>query len=88
MSTVVLGPAPPELRALIERRKRSGLHRLDEVWDGVLHMTPAPSFEHARIAQQLAVLLDAPAHAAGLLPAMHEFNLGESDELAARIDWP
>jgi Uma2 family endonuclease len=80
MSTVVLGPAPHEIQALIERRERSGLHRLDEVWEGVLHMVPAPSDAHADIAQQLAVLLDGPARAAGLFPTMHEFNLGDSAE--------
>jgi hypothetical protein len=56
----------------------SGLDRLDEVWEGVLHMVPVPSYEHARIAQQLAVALDGPARAAGLVPAMGEFNLGDS----------
>jgi len=35
--------------------------------------------EHAQIAQQLPVLLDAPARAAGLVPAVHEFNLGHSE---------
>jgi Uma2 family endonuclease len=80
MSTVVLGPAPREIQALIERRERSGLHRLDEVWDGVLHMVPAPSDVHADIAQQLAVLIDGPSRAAGLFPTMHEFNLGDSAE--------
>lgn len=79
MATLVLGPAPPELEALLERRREAGLDRLDEVWNGVLHMIPAPSFEHAYITQQLAVLLDAPARAAGLVPAMGEFNLGESE---------
>jgi Uma2 family endonuclease len=77
--TVILDPSSAGLDELLERRRRSGLDRLDEVWKGVLHMIPAPGFEHARIAQQLAVLLDAPARAAGLLPAMHEFNLGDSE---------
>lgn len=80
MPTLVLDPAPHEMQALIERRKQSGLHRLDEVWEGVLHMVPAPSGEHAYIAQQLAVALDGPARAAGLIPAMHEFNLGTSED--------
>jgi Uma2 family endonuclease len=80
VSTVVLGPPPPEIEALIESRKRSGLYRLDEVWEGVLHMVPAPFGQHAWIAQQLAVLLDAPARAAGLFPAVGEFNLGDSGE--------
>jgi len=39
---------------------------------------PAPTGEHADIAQQLAVLLDGPARAAGLVPTMHQFNVGES----------
>lgn len=80
MATLVLGSPPPELEALLERRKRSGIDRLDEVWGGVLHMVPAPSWEHAQIAHQLAVLLDGPARAAGLVPGMHEFNLGESKD--------
>jgi Uma2 family endonuclease len=80
MSTLVLGPPPHEIQELLECRKLSGLHRLDEVWVGVLHMVPAPSGVHAYIAHQLAVLLDGPARAAGLVPAMHEFNLGSSEE--------
>ncbi len=79
MPTLVLGAPPPELQALLERRRRAGVDRLDEVWQGVRHMVPGPSLEHARVATQLALLLDAPARAAGLLLAMHEFNLGESE---------
>ncbi len=79
MTTLVLGSPPPELEALLERRRRAGVDRLDEVWKGVLHMVPGPSFEHGRVAHQLAVLLDAPARAAGFVPVMHEFNLGESE---------
>jgi Uma2 family endonuclease len=79
MSTLVLDPATPELEALKKRRRRAGLDRLDEVWEGVLHMVPAPSRKHARIATQLAVALDAPARDAGLELTMHEFNLGESE---------
>jgi Uma2 family endonuclease len=80
MPTVVLDPAPHEIEALRERRRRSGLDRLDEVWEGVLHMVPAPSHRHAEIAQQLAELLGPPARAAGLEPTMHQFNLGDSEE--------
>jgi len=79
VATLVLDPYAYELDALKERRRVSGLDRLDEVWEGVLHMVPAPSYEHARIAQQLAVALDGPARAAGLVPAMGEFNLGDSE---------
>jgi Uma2 family endonuclease len=79
MPTLVLDPAPHELEALAERRRQSGLNRLDEMWEGVLHMVPAPSVEHAKIAQQLAEILGPPARAAGLTPTMHEFNLGSSE---------
>jgi len=77
MATLVLDPQ--ELQALDERRRRSGLNRLDEVWGGVLHMVLAPSGEHADVAQQLAVALDGPARVAGLFPTMGEFNLGGSE---------
>ncbi len=80
MATLVLGTPPPELKALLERRRRAGVDRLDEVWEGVRHMVPGPSFEHGRVAQQLAELLGPAARAGGLVPVMHEFNLGESEE--------
>jgi len=79
MPTLVLGTPPPELEALLDRRRQAGVDRLDEVWQGVRHMVPGPSFEHARISQQLAELLGPPARAGGLLAAMSEFNLGESE---------
>jgi Uma2 family endonuclease len=79
MATLVLGPPPPELQALLDRRRRSGIDRLDEVWEGVLHMIPAPGHGHARIAQQLAEVLGPLARASGLEATMHEFNLGESE---------
>ncbi len=42
-------------------------------------MVPAPSFAHARITQLLAEVLGPLATAAGLVPAMGEFNLGDSE---------
>jgi Uma2 family endonuclease len=80
MPTLVLGSPPPELKALLERRRQAGVDRLDEVWQGVRHMVPGPSFEHARVSQQLAELLGPLASAAGLLAAISEFNLGESED--------
>ncbi len=79
MRTVILDPPSAGLDEVLARRHRSGLDRLDEVWEGVLHMVPAPAGEHSDIAQQLAVLLDGPARAAGLVPAIGEFNLGDSE---------
>jgi hypothetical protein len=80
MTTLVLGTPPPELRALLERRRRAGVDRLDEVWEGVLHMVPGPSIEHADLSQQLAELLGPRARAAGLRPTMGDFNLGLSED--------
>jgi Uma2 family endonuclease len=78
VATLVLGPPPPELQALLERRRRAGVDRLDEVWDGVLHMIPAPSFERARILSQVMELIGPRGRAAGLIPASGSFNVGES----------
>lgn len=79
MRTVVLDPSSAGLAELLERRRRSGLARLDEVWSGVHHLVLAPSDVHADVAQQLAELLGPAARAAGLFPTMHEFNLGSSE---------
>lgn len=76
---MILEPSSAGLEGLLERRRVSGLDRLDEVWEGVLHMVPAPRGEHADLAQQLAEMLGAPARAAGLIPAIGEFNLGVSE---------
>ena len=31
------------------RRRQTGIDRYDEMWEGVLHMAPAPAYEHQRI---------------------------------------
>ncbi len=31
---------------ILEGRKRSGIAQRDEVWEGVLHMSPEPNYEH------------------------------------------
>jgi Uma2 family endonuclease len=81
MRTLVLDPAPVELRALLERRKRLDQDRHDEVWQGVYHVAPAPHDAHADIQHQLAVLLDAPARLAGLRPLIGgEFNIGAPED--------
>lgn len=77
MPTLVLDPPPYEMEALLERRRRSGLDRLDEVWAGVLHMVPAPDYTHGRIESQLHRLLGPAAQAAGL-EMVGQGNLGES----------
>jgi len=79
MRTLVLDPPPPQLEELLERRRRMGADRRDEVWAGVYHMVPGPGGAHSLIVQQAAVLLDAPARAAGLRVSV-EFNMGVKDD--------
>lgn len=43
--------------AALEARRRVGLDRWDEMWEGVLHMAPAPYSEHQRILEDLIVFL-------------------------------
>lgn len=76
MRTIVLGPPPPELEALIARRRALGLDTHDEVWEGEYHMTPAASGAHAKLDQVLAECLGPLARAVGL-EVTGPFNLGE-----------
>ncbi len=78
MRAVVLDPPTAGLDELLERRHRSGLDRLDEVWEGVLHMVPAPSYAHASVEAQLVMILGPAASSAGL-EAIGQSNLGESE---------
>jgi Uma2 family endonuclease len=80
MPTLVMDPAPAEIDALIERRRRLGLDHRDEIWDGVYRMNPPPSHEHQVILQRLAELLGPLARDAGLEPVIQEFGLGTSEE--------
>jgi Uma2 family endonuclease len=52
----VLWLDPPQ--ELLEDRRRKGLDRFDEVWDGVLHMVPPPAFEHSTIQHDLETILN------------------------------
>jgi Uma2 family endonuclease len=49
MKAVMLDVSPEELA----RRKLTGMDRRDEMWEGVLHMPPAPNREHQRILDEL-----------------------------------
>jgi Uma2 family endonuclease len=80
MPTLVKDPAPAEFEALLERRHRLGQDLLDEVWNGVYHMNPAPHSRHSQVQQQLAELLGPVARNAGLAPRLGIFNLGEPND--------
>ena len=79
MPVLVSDPLPAELEALLERRRATGADRRDEIWEGVLHMAPAPQRRHADIQAQLLALLRPHALAAGLRP-LGDFNLGQPDD--------
>ena len=79
MRTVVLGERPPELEALIARRRALGLDIFDEVWEGDYHMNPAPAGPHSWIDQQLAELVGPRARQSGLWMG-DAFNLGVVDD--------
>jgi hypothetical protein len=64
---------------MLDGRRRSGLDRFDEVWEGVYHIVPGPCGAHGLVEWQLARLLGQLAEQAGL-HAGGQFNLGESEE--------
>lgn len=75
MRTVVLGARPPELEAIIERRRVSGGDLYDEVWEGEYHMAPAAHPFHGYLDDEVAALLRPLARRAGLV-GTGPFNLG------------
>jgi Uma2 family endonuclease len=79
MPTLVRDPQPAEFEELLERRRRLGQDVFDEVWEGVLHMNPAPHSQHGRLEWQLAGILGPLAAAAGLR-ALGQFNLGQEGD--------
>ena len=76
MTTLVLGERPPELQALIDKRRTLGLDGHDEVWDGVYVMGPHAHSNHGIVEEELRLSLGPRAKAAGLVPGA-SFNLGE-----------
>ncbi len=80
MPTIVLpDPPPADWLELEERRRRTGADRHDEVWEGVLHMAPAPNLRHAALQAQVLQVLGSAAGDRGLI-AVGDFNLGAADD--------
>ena len=75
MRTVVLGPPPAELEALLARRRESGADAYDEVWEGVVHVAPMAHPWHGRVQLSLGAAVERLSVAAGL-EACGPFNLG------------
>jgi Uma2 family endonuclease len=67
VKAVLLEVSPAELA----RRKKTGEDRWDEMWQGVLHLSPAPGYEHQRIIGELIQFLGPllKRKAAGILVA-------------------
>jgi Uma2 family endonuclease len=80
VTTVIHGPRPPEVEALIQRRHALGQDLLDEIWEGTYHMVPGPHPRHANVQGQVLTLLREPAERAGLVLLGGPFNLGEPDD--------
>ncbi len=79
MRTLLPDPPPADFEQLLERRRRWGADTRDEVWQGVLHMNPAPHRRHAKRQAQVLRLLGPHADVAGLT-VVGEFNLGERED--------
>ena len=79
MTTVVLGPRPPEIEAWLERRRELGQDLFDEVWEGEYVVVPGPAPGHGLLDQQIAVLLHQPARRAGLVGS-GPLNIGQHDD--------
>ncbi len=79
MTTIVRGPRPPELEAWLERRRRLGLDRRDEVWEGRYVVAPDPDSRHSNVQMSLGELIKPAAGRLGLLHVA-AFNLGRPDD--------
>jgi Uma2 family endonuclease len=77
MTTVILGPPPAEVEALIAQRQRLGLDGHDEVWGGVYHMAPNAHSRHGRLESELQFVLRPLVKARGWTLTT-AFNLGGS----------
>lgn len=52
--------------ALVAERARLGIDKFDEMWEGELHMVPAPSEDHQRIGGELFLAFHAAAKGTGM----------------------
>lgn len=78
VKTVVLGPPPPELETLIQRRRALGLDGYDEVWSGEYHVAPAANSRHGAVQAAVLALLRECAGDPRLV--VGPFNLGTAND--------
>ena len=72
MKLAILKPVPPDILAW---RRKTGADRWDEMWEGVLHMHPAPSLEHMRLQQALYRVVDDHVKSLGLGEVFFTLNV-------------
>ena len=75
MTTIFLGSRPPEVEEWLERRRRLGQDRRDEVWEGRYVVAPDPDGRHGEVQAELGALLKPFAQRLGLRRTT-TFNLG------------
>jgi len=79
VTTIVLGPRPPELEALLERRRLLGQDSRDEVWEGSYVMAPDGTVGHSALRSEVGALLREVGRAQGLM-TVSSLNLGGPDD--------
>ncbi len=55
-------------QAVLDERRRLGLDRRDEVWNGVLHVVPPPGGPHQRLSTAFLIAVGPVAAGRGLVP--------------------
>lgn len=68
--------------ALLDERRRLGIDRWDEMWEGVLHMVPPPSDRHQHVGTELLLVLGPLAKRRGLVVRYETglFRAGADDD--------
>jgi Uma2 family endonuclease len=68
----------------LDERRRSGAERFDEMWEGVLHVSPSPNFDHQSFVLDLAAFLKMHWAKPRGGQAIHEINVVHP---ADEADW-
>lgn len=67
-------------QAMLDERRRLGLDRRDEMWDGVLHVVPPAGGPHQRFGTDLLVVLGPLGRRRGLLPSYETGLFAAADD--------
>jgi Uma2 family endonuclease len=80
MSVLINSPLPESIETFLEERRRTGADRFDEMWEGVLHVAPAPTGARGDLLLQVMEKLGRLARQAGMVPCAGGFNLGSAED--------